>query len=270
MTKPEQLIILHPTDFSDTADSAFTFARELAKKKSAKLVILHSVKSPYNYGTDRMMQKLLSDKDIGSIDLESTIETGDTVPNILNYPADMIVMGSGGKSKLETVLFGSVSSAVILGAAVPVLAVPPECTYRGFNRITFATDFRNGDWNALNALEEFAEQFGAKISVLPIAEEPELATYLKFRGLKSMIARKKDLSKFEFTLIEDLHFNQGIEEYLAAETPDLMVMVRYNKTVIQKMFTGESFSTPVAAQTPLLVLPGKEKFIREERINEEV
>ena len=46
----------------------------------------------------------------------------------LNWPADLIVIGTHGRSGLSRLLLGSVAEDVVRGASVPVLLVRAECT----------------------------------------------------------------------------------------------------------------------------------------------
>ena len=132
--------ILHPTDFSARARSAFDLACELARDYDARLVVIH-VKPPRMMGgevhalittpeaVDRELRgeldKLQPPDD--SIKIERVLEEGDAGTEILRIAkeisSDMIVMGTHGRTGLSRLLMGSVAEVVSRKARCPVLTV---------------------------------------------------------------------------------------------------------------------------------------------------
>jgi nucleotide-binding universal stress UspA family protein len=132
--------ILHPTDFSDRADCALRVACALARDYAARLVIVHVIPPPVAvYGEvvalpepweerheveDRLQRLAVPD---AGIQLERRVCEGDPVTEILTSAADchadLIVLGTHGRTGLGRLLMGSVAEEVLRRAACPVLTV---------------------------------------------------------------------------------------------------------------------------------------------------
>lgn len=250
--------ILHPTDFSDPAQNAYKYALEIANKCNADLSIMHSVKQPYTYGSEKMMEDLISKKKYSDVSIDTNIELGNTIPNILRSPRDLIVIGSTGKSKIGKFLLGSISSEIILKSPVPVLVVPAERPYSDFSHMIFATDYHDRNLEILGQLTKFAELFDAEITVLHIATEDDLETKTKFRGFKEIAEEEMDYSQLNFRLIFGKDFYSGISSFLDGQSDELIVMTRREKTFFQSLIEEEHIQKTVYTKMPLLVLPEEE------------
>lgn len=135
--------ILHPTDFSESSKSAFKLACDLARLNQGKVVVLHAfvpaVRAPNEVPLPVEMeleskeeaQKQLSRIVPESVDVpfEHRLMKGSAVEVILdvakNSKADLIVMGTLGRSGLKRLMLGSVAEHVIRQAPCPVLTTKP-------------------------------------------------------------------------------------------------------------------------------------------------
>ncbi|MCS6976002.1 MAG: universal stress protein [Gemmatales bacterium] len=132
--------ILHATDFSPHSEYAFRLACSLARDHGAKVVVLHVV-APHpavSYGEmivepDAALVQQAWDqiRTIKSPDpavpLEHRVEQGFAAAEIVRVAeeikADMIVLGTHGRSGLGRLLMGSVAEQVVRKAPCPVLTV---------------------------------------------------------------------------------------------------------------------------------------------------
>jgi nucleotide-binding universal stress UspA family protein len=132
--------ILHPTDFSDRSDFAFRVACALARDYGARLVLLHVVAPPVvvygegvvppqpEYWQERLTEQLHRlEPPAPNGRAEHILKEGDAVTEILGTAravgADLIVMGTHGRTGLARLLMGSVAEQVVRRAACPVLTV---------------------------------------------------------------------------------------------------------------------------------------------------
>jgi nucleotide-binding universal stress UspA family protein len=138
--------ILHPTDFSERSDVAFRFACALARDYGARLVVLHVVELPpvaFGEGVmipspaiereplrEQLRQRLSESPEVRG---EARLAEGDPAPAILraakDVSADLIVLGTHGRTGLGRLLMGSVAEQVVRKADCPVLTVkcpPPK------------------------------------------------------------------------------------------------------------------------------------------------
>jgi len=132
--------ILHPTDFSEYSEHALRTACALARDYGARLVPLHVAASPtigYAEGIippdpesylEAVRDQLarLDVPDVG-IQPDRRLEEGDPVSEILRVAretgADLIVMGTHGRTGLSRLLMGSVAELVVRRSSCPVLTV---------------------------------------------------------------------------------------------------------------------------------------------------
>jgi nucleotide-binding universal stress UspA family protein len=133
-----QPIILFPTDFSTASDAVLPHAEVLAKQKSASLLILHVEEPPLAYGggelyyglpepSSERILKMLEDLKPSdpSIPCTHRLTMGDPAGEIVRIAAEegaeMIVLGTHGRSGMTRMLMGSVAEAVVRRAPCPVL-----------------------------------------------------------------------------------------------------------------------------------------------------
>jgi nucleotide-binding universal stress UspA family protein len=132
--------ILHPTDFSERSLHALQLACALASDHSARLVVLHVAKAPnavygewlfppnpeafFQEAKEQLNHLKIPNE---TIDVERRFETGPPAGEILRVareiPADLIVIGTHGRTGLGRFLMGSVAEQVMRKADCPVLTV---------------------------------------------------------------------------------------------------------------------------------------------------
>ena len=138
--------ILVPVDFSDDVEESLAVARDLARRYGARLSLLHLVEPvvvPGPYGTMHSMRPVTLDYELlaqqARSKLEELIEGEPEVPfkayafsgmarvDIVGFanqlPADLIVIGSHGRTGVRRFLLGSTAEQVVRTAGCPVLVV---------------------------------------------------------------------------------------------------------------------------------------------------
>ncbi|MDR8393244.1 universal stress protein [Aliifodinibius sp. S!AR15-10] len=271
--------ILFPTDFSENAENALPFVLEVAKRTGAKITLLHVIETPSYVTHDadslpkthsQKAKNMLADvaERIGSDDqhtelqIETMLHNGTVVTEILDASKetdiDLVVMGTKGKTQMDRILFGSIAAHVILGSQVPVLAVPENCHTLTFDPITFATDYRAGDWQALKHTIGWARMFNSDLNVLHVSAARDLQTDIKFRGFRDLVQEKVNNHPIQFDLVIQKQFLSGVADYLTEHPVGMLVLVRYKKNrieaLLQKNHTKE---LSYYSKVPLLVLPGE-------------
>ncbi|MBL7077552.1 MAG: universal stress protein [Kiritimatiellae bacterium] len=134
--------ILCATDFSDSAAHAFQYALAIAAHHGASVELLHvaecsiyangpPLKREESGGTfeDRLRERLDEIAASQSVDvpIETTVVNGVPSVEIVKHAeassADLIVLGTHGRTGLKHLLVGSVAEKVIRSAACPVCTV---------------------------------------------------------------------------------------------------------------------------------------------------
>lgn len=138
--------ILFATDFSECSDYAFEYAFSLAKKCDARLLIVHIISEPVDLrgfyvphisfdkleeeieaGARKMMEKFCRTRLKDFTNYETFIVPGIPYDEIIKKGveknADLLVMGTHGRTGLDHVLFGSTAEKVVRKSPLPVMTV---------------------------------------------------------------------------------------------------------------------------------------------------
>jgi nucleotide-binding universal stress UspA family protein len=142
--------VVHPTDFSDRSGYALPLAAALARDYHARLIVLHVMSRPVvAFGNavvpdDPEAVRAAAQKQLDGLPVpggpaaERRLAEGDPVGVILNFareaPADLIVMGTHGRTGLGRALMGSVAEHVVRAAPCPVLTVTAPAPLAQTNR----------------------------------------------------------------------------------------------------------------------------------------
>ena len=280
--------IFFPTDFSTNAEHALSFAAEIAHKTGAKLTLFHAIQDPVhsapsamdftagsetsreektrkaNARFDKLINDLKQHKKYQDLKIATLLESGQPTACLLNQIAqdqpDLVVMGTQGSTSNRNAILGSVTAKIVQKSEVPVLAVPNESTLDTFKRILFTTDYNDYDLDALEQTIEFAQLFKTPVDILHIAEQDNLESAIKFRGMQSLVNDRFDTSNIEFHKIFEHDFFPGIADYVTEHPVSLVVMVRYKKSFWERLAQrNHSKEMAFYSKVPLLMLVGDDQ-----------
>jgi nucleotide-binding universal stress UspA family protein len=190
--------ILCPVDFSDYSRRALDHAIAIARWYESTVTALHvfspALVAPYGPGpvvfepivlipADR--DQLLADtkafieaEAAPGVAIEAVVREGNTATEILDQAtkmsADLLVIGTHGRSGFERLVLGSVTEKVLRKARCPVLTVPrrlPDAVPSGpvlFKRILCAVDFSESSMHALNYALSLAQEADGCLTVVHV------------------------------------------------------------------------------------------------------
>ena len=272
--------IFFPTDFSNNAQRALPFAAEIAERGNAKLTLFHASQDTMDMAPsfqksrddtiddvsnrfEELIAELRVEDRFKDLKVSTILQSGQAVTSLLGQveddKPDLIVMGTKGATGDRNVLMGSVTTNVVKKSGIPVLAIPDGCSYDNFKHITFATDYKEGDWAALKQTTNFAKIFNSSIDVLHIAEKRSLDNEIRFRGFRELVKRRIDYKNIDFHIKYESDFFPGTADYLIEHPTSLLVIVRYKKSFWEKLAErNHSKEMALYSKVPLLVLPGEE------------
>lgn len=192
--------ILCPVDFSRFSRHALDQSVALAREFGAEITALHAfavapvkVVVPADGGMEvgpnrftaaqrrtltGAVRDFTNEVEAGGVGIQVSVAYGDPVGTIVEHavtwPADLIVMGTHGRTGLNRLLLGSVAEKVLRKAPCPVLTVPPRvlAPTHGliFGRILCAIDFSPASLRALDYAASLAAAGGPGIDVLNVVE----------------------------------------------------------------------------------------------------
>lgn len=192
--------ILCPVDFSDFSQHALGHAVAVAKWYESTITLLHVCAvvpvAGYAPGTGVLPSAALALEDReavlaamrrfaetgagAGVRIEFEIGDGSTAAEILRraeeLPADLLVMGTHGRSGFERLMLGSVTEKVLRKAACPMLTVPRGVSDSVstapvlFKRIICAIDFSDCSMHALTYAMSLAQEADAHLTVMHVIE----------------------------------------------------------------------------------------------------
>lgn len=138
--------ILFATDFSEGSDFAFQSALSLARQFDSKIIVLHIINEPVDLrgfyvphisfdkleeeieqGAEKLMEQFCRTHMKDFENYESCVFPGipydEIIKRALEFNADLIVLGTHGRTGLDHVLFGSTAEKVVRKSPVPVMTI---------------------------------------------------------------------------------------------------------------------------------------------------
>ena len=292
--------ILCPIDFSDFSRHAFDRSVAIAKGAGASVAAVHvaplQTTPMYPYTEPTAVEAFLlsaGDRDRLTVELERFLAIDEAMgvpvscevvdaPNVHReilaqadrLPADLIVMGTHGRSGFQRFLLGSITEKVLRTARPPVLTVgmvSGAATTKDFTfkRILCAVDFSDCSIGALRYAVSLAESAGADLTALSVVEwvpfgyDPLLGPPTDLAGYR-MAAERVAQERLHKTVAESA--GTKIDEIVCSGKPhheilriaaerqsDLIVLGIHGRNPLDRMLFG-STAEPVVRRATCPVL----------------
>jgi len=293
--------VLYPTDLSEASLPAFRYAVALARWYSATLTVLHVVPTfeplprPSEWignanpgpavlppeGVRAEMARLLPMDEAEDVAVTLVARAGDSataiVDQVIDSAADVIVMGTHGRSGFDRLLTGSVAEKVLRRAPCPVLTIPPAAALAGaeqpsFLRVLCPVDFSPASEQAIGFARDLARQSGGTMTMLHVVEwlaeeQPVADADFDVTAVREQMARKAherlqglvpDESRTWCEVEEVVTFGRAHREVMrlaAEQQADLIVMGAQGRGGVGLALFGSTTQQIVRSATcPVLVV----------------
>ena len=189
--------ILVPTDFSEQARHALSFAAQIARKgEGTKIIALHIIEglgehsfnttgevesgtgeeviilNELNKRAHNAIRELISEKEFEGLDIEGQVEVGNPYKGIsrelARCGADLVVMGSKGASGLDEVLIGSNTEKVVRYSKCPVITLKAPVDFEKIQNIVLATNLKEDQTKLVNELKKLQALTGATLHLVKV------------------------------------------------------------------------------------------------------
>ena len=212
--------ILCPVDFSSFARRALDHAAVLARWYEAELTVLHvSPLMPTLFGLEpavnaatlapfdqealaRELQTFARETARATPRTSLVVRSGPAAATILDYAveskADLIVLGTHGRTGFERLMLGSVTEKVVRKASCPVLTVPQgmaeAAERRVFGRILCPVDFSPASDRAAQYALSLAQEAKGCLTLVHVAEWLPDESFSRYPGFDVAHVRKSILT----------------------------------------------------------------------------
>jgi nucleotide-binding universal stress UspA family protein len=288
--------ILCPIDFSDTSHHALAHAAAIARWYEARLSLLYVFVS---LPTVDVPPLVLDDDDRARLTAQmrefacivprdvatdyQVLEAGRVHDAIVREAgaarADMLVVGTHGRSGFQRVFLGSVTEKVMRTVKCPTLIVPPRApdiepdAPVHFRRILCPIDFSDSSLGALEYAINVAEEADARLTLLHVTEMPAAITQEPFvadeafsrihesavdearRRLEELIPEEaRSYCEVDTAVVEGRAY-QEIVRQAAEKNTDLVVMGVHGRGALDLLLFGSTTHHVIRASTcPVLIV----------------
>jgi nucleotide-binding universal stress UspA family protein len=267
--------LLCATDFSDGGNNAVAYAAAMASSSSATLHLLHAYKSQTSAATvfKGLNEILEADAKEALEGLKEALLQIHPGLKVIVYAAfghaaeviaakadalsvDMMVVGTRGKSLLDTLFFGSTSTALCKRAGRPLLLVPPSCSFGVGKEVAYATALRTDvQPSMLSFLKHFGEVIGKNFSVIHVYDGDHPLTpaqELRHAQLQEVLGIPKNVQH----LIHNEDVIAAILAHVTAQDSSVLALHLYHYGFLERLFVPSVADALLSkAKLPLLLLP---------------
>ena len=180
--------ILCALDFSAVSAVVLRYSHALARKHSARLLLVHivdalpivapAITSEYEQAVGAARKRLEDmTHNLSAAGAEIVVEVGDSALELIelaaSLKADLVVLGTHGRSGLDKLLMGSTAEEVLSAADCPVITIGPEVTLPqepSIRRVLLPLDFSPQSLAAIDLAVAVAQQWDAQLFLLHVLE----------------------------------------------------------------------------------------------------
>lgn len=273
--------IVVPTDFSENAFNALRYTVELFKYETSEIYLLHAYaeevyaeETSFNQDSLSTLKKKIEEHTTGKLnEIEGRIKEFSPNPRhqfkirssfallvdgvndlVEMEKADIVVMGTRGKSNYSNLTFGSNTLQVMKYVQCPVLCIPQNYRIHSPEKIIFPTDYLLPyQKRELKLVAEIARRFSSEIHMLYFSEFPPKALRQEINQASLKEAFNK--IRLSFHTRNAATKEEAIEEAIREFTPDLLIMVNSRQTYLESILVPSTVDkVGLHPKIPFLVL----------------
>ena len=266
--------ILIPTDFSETAKNAFHFAQSCAGTNTS-LKVLHAVQPepvpdmmyptvvlPADISTQKAewLDRFVGENTLSKegMEIESLMKVGLATDLIVEESdhADLIIMGSTGANGWVDKIFGSVSTHVAQHARCPIMFIPQNARYDGFQKVAYATNEGvEHEAEIIKKMIEIVKQNQPEIHFVHVKNDIFNYFQIEKRAYEQFMKENAPGLAFKMAKIRNDKMIDGLHQYADEQKIDLIVLATKHRSWLEQLLHSSMTRQMILnVKTPLLVL----------------
>lgn len=276
--------ILVPTDFSDTASSAFKFAIQYASLCQANIKLLHVIIP--NAGTmdvpimaaSYIKERMEIAQEVSKTFTESNLAAVSTAQHLDHIPAvnatlkigvpstviiqvakaeaiDLIIMGTQGEHHLLDRIFGSVTNSVLGNTTTPVLVIPEGYVMNNITSIAYASNLSKSDPYYIWKAGRLLNVFHPIVRIVHVDTDSATEDAIDFDELEAFLAGHLVALQQTFHTLKGEHLSKELEDLVNNVGVDLLVMFKPKRGLFNRIFhKSQTKLMSLHTKVPLLIL----------------
>lgn len=278
LQKNKQLIkkILVPVDYSECSDFVSRYAVKIACKLRAEIKFFHAYYAPSfdlielsgtveiqshlkeevaaNLKTTEKeeaekfivgIRKYLDDCSFENIVITYEIAQGipeDEIVKFSNeYEPDLVIMGTHGKDKANTIM-GSVTESIIRKLKFPVMAIPEKYSFIGeknVRNLMYVTEFDESDFITIKKLMDLTSQLNLKIFCYHIAAGEGKWDRIKMNGLKEYFKSAYGKTEVECGWLNQKNLLAALDKQVQDNNINIISLTSRQRGMLDKLFKAD-------------------------------
>lgn len=199
---------LCPIDFSTYSLNALEYAARILQVRKGSMTLIHifsekeflhaldGEKSDFNDLKDHAKEKLYNladeiEKEYG-FECDVVLSIGDVNNSISKYANendyDLIVMGTQGNGYSRRTIIGSRTIRTVENSVTPVLTVPLEAEFKGWNSVVYASDYSEKDKIIMQKLVSFIYSFRSRIRFVHVSHSKNKMNEKSYQEFKEELS----------------------------------------------------------------------------------
>lgn len=258
--------ILVPTDFSKPSQLAVETAADIARKAGAELILLHVIEEAtgssfnvegevlYDDAENRLftvrlidrarkqLDKQAGDPKLSGIKIKPLLRLGTPFHGIqtiiTEQKADIVVMGTSGRGKLEEMIIGSNTEKVVRHAHCPVLTVQKKPSTSDYKNIVYATSLNKDEEVFSRIVRKTQQLYDSTIHLVHINTPGNFQREVVVRKSMQEFAKRLQLKNFTLNIFSDNTEEEGIIYFADHVNADLIAMATHGRTGFAHVISG--------------------------------
>ncbi len=258
--------ILVPTDFSKPSFIAAEVAVDIAKKAGSKVVFLNvveeatdgsfNVEGQVSQGgwEDRLftfkmiekakkqLEKMVKDPRFAAVDVTGELRVGNPFHGmrtiITEHKVDLVVMGTTGQTRTESMLIGTNTERVVRHAKCPVLTVHEKPTTSNFKNIVYATAMAKDEEVFSRIVKRAQTLYNSTLHLVRINTPGDFQKDHIVKEYMEKFAKKLQLKNYTINVYNDLTAEEGIIRFSDSVNADMIAMATHGRTGFAHVIAG--------------------------------
>jgi len=258
--------ILVPTDFSKPSIVAAEVAVDIAKKAGSKVVFLNvveeatdgsfNVEGQVSQGgwEDRLftfkliekakkqLEKMVKDPKFAAVDVTGELRVGNPFHGmrtiITEHKVDLVVMGTSGHTKTESMLIGTNTERVVRHAKCPVLTVHQKPASSNFKNIVYATAMAKDEEVFSRIVKRAQTLYNSTLHLVRINTPGDFQKDHLVKDYMEKFAKKLQLKNYTINVYNDLTAEEGIIRFSDSVNADMIAMATHGRTGFAHVIAG--------------------------------
>jgi nucleotide-binding universal stress UspA family protein len=259
-------VILVPTDFSKTAQTAAEVASGIARKSGATVILMHVIEEGSSESTRitgevvledmenklfmlklierarKQMQKIAEDPMFEGVKVKQELRMGTPFHGmrtiISEQKVDLVVMGTSGINNMAEMIIGSNTEKVVRHAKVPVLTIQKKPARADFKNIVYATSLSKDEEVFSRIVKRAQGLYDATVHLVRINTPGNFQRDAVVRKYMIDFAKKLQLKNYTINIFNDVSEEEGIIYFADSINADMIAMATHGRTGFAHVLAG--------------------------------